>query len=132
MEEPKKSRTKPIKISLALCILGLLLCLWSFFIYPSIFYIFPGISFILLSFTAKKSKEFAWVALIMLCISIPVLPVYSFFKFNLFKVNLGRFTLEQFLILFALTIIIFLILYIISFIRLIKNLKYFLHSARYR
>ena len=122
--------TKSIKISLALCILGLSLCLWSFFIYPSVFYIFPGISFILLSFTAKKSKEFNWVALIMLCISFLVLPAYSFFKFNLFKVNLGYFTLEQFLILFALTIIILLILYIISFIRLIKNLKYFGDNAR--
>jgi len=122
--------TRPIKMSMGLCILGLLLCLWSFFIYPSVLYVFLGISFILLSFTAKKNKELTWNALIMLCISFPVLPVYSVFKFNLFKVNLSRFTLEQFLILLALIIIIFLILYIISFIRLIKNLKYFRDNAR--
>ena len=77
--------TKSIKMSVDLCILGLLLCVWSFFIYSSILYIFPGVSFILLSFAVKKSKEFTWVTLIMLSIFFLVLPIHSFFKFKLLE-----------------------------------------------
>jgi len=118
IEGIKENRTKSIQISFGLFILGFSLCLWSIFIYVSIVYIFTGMSFILLSFFVERSKVVAWVALIMLCLSLVFLPVYSFFK-----VDLGSFTLEQFLILFPVTIITFLILYIFSFIKLIKNLK---------
>lgn len=113
-----KNITKSTKINLELFILGLLLCLWSIFIYLSVIYIFSGISFILLSIIVKKSKEFTWTTLIMLCISFFFLPIYSFFK-----VDLGSFTLEQFLILFPVAIVLFLIIYIFSFIKLIKKLK---------
>ncbi len=125
MEKSPINRPPSGKISVGLIVLGLLLFLLCFFLYTSIFYIILGIIFILFGITARKSKGYTASALIFLCLSIPILSVYS-----LIKVNLGRFTLEQFLFVFVAAAFIFLLFYTLSFIRLIRNMKYFKGKVR--
>lgn len=125
MEKSPKNRLQSGKISVSLIVLGILFNLLSFFIYTSLIYIIVGIIFVLLGITARKSRSHTLAALITLCLSIPILPVYSFIK-----VNLNRFTLEQFLIVLGVAAFLFLLFYTLSFIRLIKNLKYFKDKVR--